>query len=53
MMSMILCSGSAVGASVMSSPSHKDAYNRMAKAVNPYGDGTACKKIVSIIGSLA
>ena len=25
------------------------AYKKMAKAVNPYGDGTACKKIVEII----
>ena len=24
-------------------------YNKMAKASNPYGDGTACEKIVNII----
>lgn len=27
----------------------EEAYKKMAKAVNPYGDGTACKKIVEII----
>ena len=28
------------------------AYEKMAKAVNPYGDGNACKKIVGIIAKL-
>jgi UDP-N-acetylglucosamine 2-epimerase (non-hydrolysing) len=28
-----------------------DAYNKMSKASNPYGDGFACKKIVNIIES--
>ena len=27
----------------------KDAYNKMAKATNPYGDGMACKRIADII----
>jgi UDP-N-acetylglucosamine 2-epimerase (non-hydrolysing) len=27
----------------------KDIYNKMANAVNPYGDGTASKKIVKIL----
>lgn len=29
--------------------SNEDEYNKMAKAVNPYGDGTASKKIVDIL----
>ena len=28
---------------------NKDEYNKMSKASNPYGDGTACKKIADII----
>jgi len=28
---------------------NKDAYNQMAKAVNPYGDGNACKRIADIL----
>jgi UDP-N-acetylglucosamine 2-epimerase (non-hydrolysing) len=28
------------------------AYEKMAKAVNPYGDGTSCKKIVDIVAKL-
>jgi UDP-N-acetylglucosamine 2-epimerase (non-hydrolysing) len=31
--------------------SDKEKYNRMANAVNPYGDGTACEKIVNAINS--
>ena len=27
----------------------KDAYEKMSKAVNPYGDGMACKRIVSFL----
>ena len=27
----------------------QDAYNKMAKAVNPYGDGKACRRIVDIV----
>ncbi|MCW3074052.1 MAG: hypothetical protein JWP69_1121 [Flaviaesturariibacter sp.] len=27
----------------------KDAYTRMAKAVNPYGDGTTCEKILEVL----
>ena len=27
----------------------KECYNSMSRAVNPYGDGTACKKIVNIL----
>jgi UDP-N-acetylglucosamine 2-epimerase (non-hydrolysing) len=27
----------------------QEEYNRMAKAVNPYGDGTASEKIVDIL----
>ena len=30
----------------------KAAYDKMAKAVNPYGDGTACKQIADIISRL-
>ncbi len=30
----------------------EDEYNRMAKAVNPYGDGTASKKIIDIVNKL-
>lgn len=30
----------------------KIAYDRMAKAVNPYGDGTSCKQIADIINKL-
>lgn len=26
-----------------------DSYNKMSKAINPYGDGTACKKIADVI----
>lgn len=26
-----------------------DAYNRMAKAVNPYGDGTSCEQVIQIL----
>ncbi len=29
--------------------SNTDKYNKMAKAINPYGDGTACKKIADVI----
>ncbi len=32
--------------------SDESAYNKMAKAVNPYGDGTSCKKIVVIVAKL-
>ena len=28
---------------------NKEAYNKMSKAVNPYGDGKACKRIVNIL----
>ncbi|CAN5624672.1 UDP-N-acetylglucosamine 2-epimerase (non-hydrolyzing) [soil metagenome] len=28
------------------------AYEKMAKAVNPYGDGTSCKKIVEIVSNM-
>ncbi|MEO8088295.1 MAG: UDP-N-acetylglucosamine 2-epimerase (non-hydrolyzing) [Bacteroidota bacterium] len=28
------------------------AYGKMAKAVNPYGDGTSCKKIVEIVSNI-
>ncbi len=28
---------------------YKEAYNKMSKAVNPYGDGKACQRIVSIL----
>ena len=28
------------------------AYEKMAKAVNPYGDGTACKQIADIVSKL-
>ncbi len=28
------------------------AYEKMAKAINPYGDGTSCKKIVDIVSKL-
>ena len=27
----------------------KDAYEKMSKAVNPYGDGLACKRIIKIL----
>lgn len=27
----------------------KSAYEKMSKAVNPYGDGLACKRIVEIL----
>ena len=27
----------------------KDAYNAMSKAVNPYGDGFACSRIVNAL----
>ena len=26
-----------------------DAYNKMSKAVNPYGDGNACNRIIRIL----
>ena len=29
---------------------NKEEYAKMAKAVNPYGDGHACKRIVDILG---
>lgn len=29
----------------------KSAYNRMSKAVNPYGDGQACRRIVDVLAS--
>ncbi len=32
--------------------SDESAYQRMAKAVNPYGDGTACKQIVEIVSGI-
>lgn len=28
---------------------NRDAYERMSKAINPYGDGTACSKIIKIL----
>jgi len=28
---------------------NKDEYNKMAKAVNPYGDGHACERIADIL----
>ena len=28
---------------------NKDAYERMSKANNPYGDGKACERIVNIL----
>lgn len=31
---------------LLDDPSH---YNRMSKAVNPYGDGNACKRIISML----
>ncbi len=31
----------------------KDTYNRMAKAVNPYGDGHACEKIVQVLENIS
>ena len=30
----------------------KEAYEKMSKAVNPYGDGKACSRIVSILKGL-
>ena len=30
----------------------KDAYNTMSKAVNPYGDGKACERIVNYLANL-
>lgn len=32
--------------------SDSNAYDKMAKAINPYGDGTSCKKIVDIVSKL-
>lgn len=32
--------------------SDTQAYDKMAKAINPYGDGTTCKKIVDIVSHL-
>lgn len=29
-----------------------EAYNKMAKAVNPYGDGTTCRQIAEVVGKL-
>ena len=28
-----------------------DSYNKMSKAVNPYGDGQACERIVKILNN--
>lgn len=32
--------------------SDRDFYNKMSMAHNPYGDGTACEKILSVLGNL-
>lgn len=42
----------AIVAGVVPLLSDKQAYNAMARSMNPYGDGTACRRIVAVMKGL-